>query len=455
MKKISIYKKLVLSYILFSLLMIIMMAISLIGIAWLQTEGNLDSAYPYDIINERVCREYLPGIKGLNGWVEKLDDNYRVIEVYGEKRTDNDIYTPAELYQLISGDKDSPTEYIGFLNQSEDHSGYYLVHYHRSDIQIETTIMYSAENSNPLWGRLTMVIFLILFIGTCLLMATYLSRRIKRPLRNLSGAMNQFKTGEEAIVLDFKAEAEFAEIRDTFNMMTQSLAETRWEKEKAEDRKNKMMLELSHDIRTPISTINSFAVALYEGMVKEEDKQDYYKTIHMKAVRVSNLADDIFTMLKMRSGDYQLQKNREDICEFLRRQCAEYYQDAQEKGLEMIIDIPEKEIYYEADYDLLTRVIENLLTNAIKYNCTGKKLEVRMEKKEGRIMISVVDDGMAIAEEIRDRLFDDFTRGDSARKSDGGTGLGLSIAGAIVEKHGGNIRYECCNNENHFIIVLD
>lgn len=452
--KVSIYIKLVLSYLLFSVMVIILLMASLYVVSLLRTKGHLDSAYPYKIVNEKVCKEQIAGIEGLGGWVEQLDEEYRIIAVYGEKKTDSQAYSPDDLFWLLSGDKASPLEYIGFINKSEDVSGYYLVQYHRKDITMSVTILYSGNNTNSSWNTALLILFFLLSVGLCLLMAAYLSRPIRRPLRSLSDAFHRVKEGEEAVVLDFKAEAEFVEIRDTFNVMTQSLAAAKREKEEAETKKNKMLLELSHDIRTPISTINSFAVALEEDMVKEEDKPGYYKTIHMKAIKVSSLADDMFMMLKMKSDGYQLQKQRADICEFLRIQCVEYFQDAQERGLEMDINIPETEIYYEADYPLLARMIGNLLSNAVKYNQTGKQIAVTLEKDRERILIKVADDGVAIDEEVRGRLFDDFVRADMARKSDGGTGLGLSIAKTIVEKHGGKISYEYQRGENCFMVEM-
>lgn len=452
--KMSIYKKLVFSYVQFSLLLIILLGLSLFGVFWLQTSGRMNGAEPYNVASEAACKENMTGISGLNGWVEKLDESYQVSKIYGEKQTGSRNYTVDDLFELINGNQDSSCEYIGFLNPSTDSTGYYLIQYHRADIQLKPTVMYSTENSRPLWSRLVAVIFLALFIGACVLMGTYLSRRIRRPLADLSDGMSRVKAGEEGVILDFQAEAEFAEIRDAFNIMTRSLAAARQEKEEAEERKNKMLLELSHDIRTPITTINSFAVALEEDMVQEADKPQYYRTIRTKAIQVSRLADDMFTMLKMKSSDYQLQKKQDNICEFLRRLCAEYYPVVEERGLQMSAVIPEGDILYEADYPLLARVLGNLLTNAVMYNRTGRQVEVRLEPKERQMVITVADDGEAVAASIRDRLFDDFVRGDGARKSDGGTGLGLSIAKAIIVKHGGQISYQYQDEKNCFIIRL-
>jgi len=451
---ISIYKKLIFSYVLFALIIIMIFVVCILGVSMARTGGSFDNEDLYIITTGKECQSRLATITGFAGWVEQLDESYRVVEVYGEKKTAEMGYSQDQLYDLISGHQAGQTEYVGFINENKEDSGYYLIQYYRQDIELNPAIMYSPENSDSTWNTVFVLLFIVLFAGACVLLGSYLSSRIRRPLRTLSNAMNQVKAGEASVLLDFKAEAEFAEIRDAFNIMTRSLEEARQQKEEAEAKKNKMLLELSHDIKTPISTIRSFAVALEQDMVKEEDKPGYYNTIHLKAVRITSLADDMFTMLKMRSGDYQLQKKQEDICEFLRKQCAEYYYDALEKGLQMTVDIPETEISCAADYTLLTRVVGNLLSNAVKYNQTGKSIEVKIKKIQDRIKIWVSDDGEPIADEIRLTLFDDFIRGDRARKSDGGTGLGLSITKAVVEKHGGDIYYEYANEMNHFIIVL-
>ena len=116
--------------------------------------------------------------------------------------------------------------------------------------------------------------------------------------------------------------------------------------------------------------------------------------------------------------------------------------------------MPETPIYAELDRKEFARVIENLLGNAGKYNQTGRKVAVELQREEGKVRLSVWDDGEQIAEELRPVLFDPFVRGDSARRSSGGTGLGLAIASKIVEKHGGELRYVWRGEGNEFLIIL-
>lgn len=452
--KISLYWKLVWSYVLFSILIVVLVFGSMLVVSMVVTQGNFSNSRLYAITTEATCQEGLPGILGMDGWVEQLDGQYRVVEVYGEKQTEAMAYEPRALFALTKSGGEATGTYIGFLNERQDGPGYYLVMHHRGNVALNPTLVYSTDNSDPSWNRLLTTLFLGLFTGTCLLMGRYLSRRIRKPLRSLSDAMHRVKVGEKAVLLTFQAEAEFAEIRDAFNIMTQSLADTEREKAELEARRDKMLLALSHDIKTPIATINSFALALEQGLVAEEALPGYYRMIHTKAQRVAALTDDLFAMLKMKHRDYPLVKKQEDFCEFLRRLCAEYYQDVQEKGHSLEVEIPEEAVMYEGDYGLLARAVGNLLSNGVKYNETGEMLEVRLQVEGERLILCVMDDGDALPPGLQGRLFDEFARGDSARRSDGGTGLGLSIAKAICERHGGDIQYARTAGRNCFTMSL-
>lgn len=451
----SIYIKLVISYILFAFFIILLFMLVLIAVSFFQMHGNVESGSPYAFTSSKLLEKNLSGVMNKNGWVEELDDNYHVQASYGNKETKSTSYSADELLSMANGSEAVNEKYIVVLNKRTDGAGYYLVFFHRSDMKLQPTWVFSNDNSRPEWFYLFILLFMAAFLTLCAAMGHYLSRRIKKPLAQLTAGMKKISSGEEHVLLDFRAEAEFAEIRDTFNHMIESLETARAEKADTEQKKDRMLLDLSHDLRTPIATINSSAAALEEGIVPENEQRKYYHIIRMKAERVGHLAEDMFVMLKMQSEDYHLETTRQDLCEFLRRQCAEYYQDAVDAGDEMEILIPEEKLYYEADYNLLSRVVGNLLGNAIKYNKTGGHIQIHLEQAENTIRLCIADDGETIAPDMQKRLFDDFARGDTARKTDGGTGLGLSIAKAIVEKHRGEIYYKRQPGWNWFVMVLN
>lgn len=241
---------------------------------------------------------------------------------------------------------------------------------------------------------------------------------------------------------------------DAFNVMSSKLEQEKAENTMLIKKKNQLLLELSHDIKTPIATIKSYSNALEAGLVPEEKKQSYYRTIDKKVDRILKLSEDMFLMLKMDYADYKIQPENTDICELLRQICAEYYEEIEEAGFTFNIDIPEEAYFYQIDVGLFSRVIGNLLTNAKKYNRTGRNIQMQAFLERDIFKIKVMDDGEAISQEVNASMFDAFSRGDKARSSDGGTGLGLAIAKAIVEKHGGQIGYNREGSYNIFYIYL-
>ena len=444
------------SYLLFAVLLIVIGLISLIGSLFWLTEGNPAGVNPYAIMDAEGKLSDPNAVLSLNGWIEELDREYRVIDVYGNKKSQEMIYTPERLFRLVSYDPDSSEEYLGTLIEKPEDSGYYMVFYNRKDVSISPfTINISSTGTRADGYQFFVVLLLVLFFLLCIGMGYYLRAKINRPLKQLVNAMKQVQEGTEGLRLDFKTEAEFALIRDAFNQMIDSLEQARAEREESEKSKNRILLELSHDIKTPIATINSYAVALEQGLVTEEKEQMYYETIRLKAERVNKMADDMFTMLKMKSREYKIGKDEKDICEFLRRQCVQYYEEAANRGLEIAARIPEKHIFCKADFLLLERVVGNLIENAMKYNKTGDRILVTLDEGEKEIRITVQDDGLPIHNsEVGGDIFEAFVRGDKSRRTDGGTGLGLTIAREIVEKHSGTISYVYEEKWNIFIFTI-
>ena len=298
-------------------------------------------------------------------------------------------------------------------------------------------------------------IALFLYICICVLMGLFIHFIYGKPLSRINEGIQRIKNGEENVQIHMNGAKEFTDIRDAFNMMSYSLQISKQEKEDQERRKEKMLLNLSHDIRTPIATINSCAQALEDNMISDAEKETYYHIIKHKAERVNELTEDMFAMLKMGDADYTINPEQKDLCEFLRELCIEYYAETENVGVEITANIPDTKVVYHADYKLLSRAIGNLLTNAIKYNLNGSQIEVSMELLDEQwIGIRVCDDGRAIEKDLIPHLFDAFTRGDVTRKSTGGTGLGLSIADAIIRMHGGSIGYRYVDGWNCFEVRL-
>lgn len=472
MKKIKlkkrIFTKLIASFLLFLLLVLLTWVACLLFYAAVIGEGTIDNIMPYSVVDADGNVGNIDSVTELGGWVEELDSKYQVIKVYGDKKTDIQKYTQDDIYELMAIretkdytgvylDFDTDTQgYMGFIYKAENADKYFLCIYSRKVMRVNPTIILNGDTTSAAYDKsgIFSILFLVLLVLEILLFSRYLRKKIKNPLDRLVGGMERIRSGESGVVLDIKTEAEFEQIVDTFNLMTQELEKQKKENARLVAQKNQILLELSHDIKTPIATIKSYANALEAGLVPEEKRQGYYHTIDIKADMVQTFTEDMFLMLKMDNPDYNVVKKKVNICECLRKICAEYYDEIAERGFDFIIDIPEEDFMTDMDVKLFTRVVGNLLSNAWKYNKTGNSIGIACEKIDDGFCIKVTDDGELIEEELASRMFLAFVRGDKTRKSDGGTGLGLSISKIIVEKHGGTIGYLRENGKNVFAITI-
>ena len=443
----SIFTKLIGSFILYAvatvLTFILCLLLSLVFIG----EGDLNRVRPDNVVDENGNVVNLDIAQKIGGWVEELDENYNVINTYGEKRTTNTYYTSEQLLELTSSNGKS--EYIGFLVQPENSSKRFLCIYDRDVMQLNSTVVLNETNTPDVFW-----LFFPLSIIEILLISLYLKKKIKNPLDKIVEGMESLKSGDDNARIDIRTEAEFEKIVDTFNVMAKQLQTEKSEKEQLTKKKNQMILELSHDIKTPVATMKSYANALEAGLVPEEKIGDTYRLIDAKANRVHKLTDDMFMMLKMDNPDYRINPETVNLCEYLRQLCAEYYDEITEAGFEFVIDIPENEINAKIDTDLFSRVVGNLLSNAKKYNKTGNTISVKLSAENNKISLTVCDNGSEIDKAFAEQMFSAFSRGDKARKTDGGTGLGLAISRIIVEKHGGTLNYSRKGNENVFEVEL-
>lgn len=202
-------------------------------------------------------------------------------------------------------------------------------------------------------------------------------------------------------------------------------------------KRNLMLSDIAHDLRTPMTTVNGYAKALADGMVTDPQKQqEYLEAIQKKSVRMNELINLLFEYVKLDSEGFSLDRKEVNLCELLRENGALVYADIEDAGMEFDIEIPEEVIMVSADAVQVSRVITNLLTNAMRHNPAGTRIGLYLHKSDERMYVMVADSGPFVPAELEAHLFEPFAKGDASRKSGGGSGLGLSIAKKVVEMHG-------------------
>lgn len=204
--------------------------------------------------------------------------------------------------------------------------------------------------------------------------------------------------------------------------------------------RNLMLSDIAHDLRTPITTIGGYAKALNDGLVTSDEKRtEYLEAIENKAERMSDLITLLFDYVRLDSENFSLRFTECDITELLRENAALLYSDIEEKQMKIEIDIPEKPVRMNLDRLQFSRVVTNLINNALKHNEPNTVITLQMKQLQGGTQIIVKDNGKLIPVSLSEHIFEPFVIADASRESKSGSGLGLSIAKKIVEMHGWTI----------------
>lgn len=223
------------------------------------------------------------------------------------------------------------------------------------------------------------------------------------------------------------------------------LTEEKEQKLAVDKKRNLLLSDIAHDIKTPITTICGYARALSEGVAEEGKRQAYLDVIYAKAMRMDELISLLFEYVKLESEGFVLHMKREDFAELVREMTALLYTDFEEKRMALVTEITEEEMPLKMDSLQLGRAVTNLLTNALRYGKEGGRVLVRLSDYE----LTVADEGEPIDSDLAAHIFEPFTRGDKARSTQGGSGLGLGIAKKIVEMHGGSLVLDMCGDEGY------
>ncbi|WP_239984812.1 sensor histidine kinase [Sporolactobacillus pectinivorans] len=220
------------------------------------------------------------------------------------------------------------------------------------------------------------------------------------------------------------------------NTLKRSVRASRREQVKSERLKTELITNVSHDLRTPLTSIITYSGLLKNPDLKEDEKKDYLGIIDRKAKRLKRLIDDLFEVSKMASGAIDLHKEKVDFTELMTQALAEYDEPIQEGALEFRLKFPEKPLYAFVDGQKIWRVFDNLISNILKYSLEHTRVYLSLGEENGEVVavfknITKYELGANI-----DELFERFKRGDASRHTEG-SGLGLAIAKSIVDLHDG------------------
>ena len=210
---------------------------------------------------------------------------------------------------------------------------------------------------------------------------------------------------------------------------------------KTEESMRKMLSNISHDLKTPLTVILGYAEMLaMEEKINDEERKELNEKVHVKTNEVLELVNEFFDLAKLEAGDQDIPLTRVNMNEICRKNILSFYDVLTAKGFEVEIDIPETNVYVLGNEEVLGRILNNLISNGITYGGEGKVIGITLECDNESVTVDIWDRGKGISEYHLDKVFERmYTLEDSRNKLYQGSGLGLTITKRLVEKLGGNI----------------
>ncbi|MCT4594410.1 MAG: HAMP domain-containing histidine kinase [Anaeromicrobium sp.] len=288
--------------------------------------------------------------------------------------------------------------------------------------------------------------FLILsYLLVFLIFAKVTSTSIIKPIKKLVKGVDEISKGNYRVNVDFKSKNELQLLKNSINNMAHKINEEISLREKSEANRKRLILDISHDLKTPLTNIIGYAETLYE---QKDYSKKYLEIIVSNSKKANNLIQDLFELSHMESGNYSIDLEERDICEFIRQVLIDFIPEFEEKNIEYDFHIPDNRIFLKFNPNKLERAINNLINNSIKYSPKNNTITLKLLDFNNYISIIIEDIGPGIDKSIGQDIFEPFVRKDKSRSSQtGGTGLGLSITRAIIELHGGTITLDTSYDE--------
>lgn len=305
-------------------------------------------------------------------------------------------------------------------------------------------------------GTIGVLCYVLLGIVVFSALFLILQKRSLDYIRKLYEAMQSISEGNLNTEVEVIGDDEFSSMAASLNQLAQDIRNLMDKERESERTKNELITNVAHDLRTPLTSIIGYLELLSVGnSLPPEMEKKYIDIAYTKAKRLEKLIEELFGFTKLNCGKISMKVGQVDIIKLLSQLLEEFYPSFMEKNLvyELRSNVPAKVI--TADGNLLARLFDNLINNAIKYGADGKRILVDVEADDEIVTVSVTNFGYVIPEKDLPLLFNKFYRVEHSRSAaTGGTGLGLAIAKNIVDMHGGDIHVTSDLNGTIFTVKL-
>ncbi len=293
-------------------------------------------------------------------------------------------------------------------------------------------IFICSENTNPVYEKLgsTIVMTVIWIFAISLVAVYFVSERISRPLKEMSYAAKSFAQGKFNVRVPVRGNDEVAELATAFNNMANDL-------EKLEENRSTFLSNVSHDLRTPMTTISGFVDGILSGAIPKDKADHYLEIVSNEIKRLARLVNSLLDITRIQSGERKFNMTVFDACELARQVLISCESRIDSKNLDVSFECDDDNMNAVADRDAIHQIMYNLIDNAVKFSDENGALSVKLRENDKKIVMTVRNTGKGIAAEDLPHVFDQFYKSDRSRGIDKtGLGLGLYICKTIIDQHG-------------------
>ncbi len=389
-------------------------------------------------------------------------------ELYVSDKAHNKVYSNARYSEMECIEELEKADFTPYAMKLYSMEGVTIVRctvtFDDEDYMVYATY-YPKEKS--LWGidRGVFEMFIIVFIVAgiiiiaglllcCQMFTKFMIKRIMHPVDELNKAAMRIKDGNLNEPITYAEKDEFEEVCNTFNDMQQNLKDGIEKNARYEKARTEMVSGISHDLRTPLTSVKGFIKGMMDGVANTpEKKEQYLKISYQKACDMEVLLQKLFFFSKLETGNMPIFMKKTELGGWIENYAKQKQLEGMEKDYEIQVSKSDEACYVMVDNEQLNRVMDNLLENSLKYaNVKPLKITIMVNKSEGNIHLFFADNGRGIEEEKLSHVFEQFYRGDESRNSkNDGSGLGLYVCKYLVEQQDGDV---CAYNKDGFVVEI-
>lgn len=374
------------------------LSVYLDGVIWIINPSGriiLDSSKPMNVNEEIVIQGFDPTIVG------------------------NSYYTEGKFFDAFESEQLSV---IAPITNNYKISGYVAIHYEKEKL---LQAVYNYLN-------ISYILLVVLFLLS-LIILIFFSEIVYNPIKKITYATEQFAQGNMHYKVSVDSGDELGYLAASLSYMAEKVANS-------EDNQKKFIANVSHDFRSPLTSIKGYLEAMLDGTIPPEMHEKYLGIVLNETLRLTKLTNGLLQLNNLNTEGMVLQKTEFDINTVIRNTCASFEGTCSRKNITLDLILTGEELLVEADADRIQQVLYNLIDNAIKFSHNDSVIKIETNERKNKLFVSVKDSGIGIPKESLKKIFERFYKTDLSRGKDKkGTGLGLSIVKEIIQAHNENI----------------